>query len=207
MLKEFHIEIMQLALGEMVSPRALRQMIDANLYLDRLRGQIGHPEYHFDHDAFEESYAFLEGQRLLTVSALVAGDAPAAWSAFGKLTHTAQDFYAHSNYIDLWLSLQPDGATPAPEDVEPLHPDLIDSPALRSGKIYLREVLTLIPLVGPLFRPLVPRDSHAWMNIDSPEHGESFPYVLQAAVKRTRIEFERTSRELPADLFSLFVDK
>lgn len=207
MLKEFHVEIMQCALEHVFSLGALDKMIVANLYQDRLRGQIGHPEYHFDHNAFEESNAYIEEQRLLTISALVAGDVPSAWSAFGRLTHTAQDFYAHSNYIDLWLSLHSNGGAPAAGDVDPLDPDLISSPALRSGKVYFLEVLTLIPVLGPLFLPLVPRDAHAWMNIDSPARGESFPYVLHAAVKRTRIEFERTAKELPADLLSLFVDK
>jgi hypothetical protein len=45
------------------------------------------------------------------------------------------------------------------------------------------------------------------MNIDSPARGENFEYVLHAAVKRTRIEFERTAKDLPGDLLSLFIDK
>jgi hypothetical protein len=207
MLKEYHVEIMHLALEDVFSPRALQKMIDANLHQDRLRGQIGHPEYHFDHNAFEESYAYIEEQRALTVSALVAGDAPSAWRSFGRLTHTAQDFYAHSNYIDLWISVQPNGAIPAPRDVDPLDPDLIDSPALRSGKLYFRELLTFLPLLGPLFMPLVPRDSHAWMNIDSPDRGEHFKYAFQAATKRTKMEFEQTTKDLPGELVKLFLDR
>ncbi len=207
MLKEFHVEIMHLALGDVFSPRALRKIIAANLHQDRLRGQIGHPEYHFDQNAFEESGAYIEEQRALTVSALVAGDGSAAWSAFGRLTHTVQDFYAHSNYIDLWLSLHANGGTLAPGEVDPLHPELIASPALHSGKVYVLELLTLIPILGPFFLPLVPRDSHAWMNIDSPARGKNFRYALHAAVKRTRIEFERTSQNLPRELFTLFIDK
>ena len=103
---------MHLALDEQCSPRALEMMIKANLNQDNLLGQIGHDEYHFDNNAFEKSYAYIEEQRALTVSSLIAKDAPAAWSAFGRLTHTAQDFYAHTNYIDLWLARQPSGATP-----------------------------------------------------------------------------------------------
>jgi hypothetical protein len=207
MLEQFHIEITHLALGEKFSPRALQKMIQANLNQDRLRGQIGHDEYHFDNNAFEKSYAYLEEQRALTISSLGANDAPSAWSAFGRLTHTVQDFYAHSNYIDLWLARQPDGALPTPSEIDPLDPDLINTRALRSGKIYFLEVLTLIIPLRSLVMPLLPRDSHAWMNIDSPEQGPNFKYAFQAAIKRTEIEFEKTTQSLPEDLVALFVDK
>jgi hypothetical protein len=182
-------------------------IIAGNLYQDRLRGQLGHDEYHFDNNAFEKSYAYIEEQRALTISSLLANDAPAAWSAFGRLTHTAQDFYAHSNYIDLWLACQPDGAIPTPSDVDPLDPDLINTRALRSGKIYALELLTFIPILKPLVMPILPRDAHGWMNLDSPKRGPNFPYAFQAAVKRTKIEFEKTTKSLPEDLFALFVDK
>jgi hypothetical protein len=207
MLNQFHIEITHLALDEKFSPRALDKMIKANLIQDRLRGQIGHDEYHFDNNAFEKSNAYIEEQRAQTISALMANDAPSAWSAFGRLTHTVQDFYAHSNYIDLWLSHQPDGAHPTPSEIDPLNPDLINTRALRSGKVYFLEVLTLIILLKPLVMLLLPRDSHAWMNIDSPEQGPNFKYAFQAAVKRTKIEFEKTTKDLPSNLVALFVDK
>jgi hypothetical protein len=207
MLEQFHIEITRLALGEKFSSRALQTMIKANLNQDRLRGQIDHDEYHFDNNAFEKSYAYLEEQRALTVSSLMANDAPSAWSAFGRLTHTVQDFYAHSNYIDLWLARQPNGALPAPSEIDPLDPDLINTRALRSGKVYFLEVLTLISPLKSLIMPLLPRDAHAWMNIDSPEQGPNFKYAFQAAVKRTKIEFEKTTQDLPSNLVVLFVDK
>jgi len=207
MLESFHVEMMHLTLGDVFSQRALEKIIKANLDQDRLRGQIGHDEYHFDNNAFEKSYAYLEEQRALITSSLMANDAPSAWAAFGRLTHTAQDFYAHSNYIALWLASQPDGAIPAPSEVDPMHPDLINSHALRSGKVYFLELLTLILPLKPLVMPFLPRDAHAWMNLDSPEQGPNFKYAFQAAVKRTKIEFERTTKDLPPDLFTLFVDK
>ena len=198
---------MHLSLGEKFSSHALEKIIKANVNQDRLRGQIGHAEYHFDNNAFEKSYVYIEEQRALTVSSLMANDVSSAWSAFGRLTHTAQDFYAHSNYIDLWLSCQPDGAIPTPSEVNPLDPDLINTRALRSGKVYLLELLSLTRLLKPLVMPLLPRDAHAWMNLDFPEQGSNFKYAFQAALKRTKIEFERTTQNLPEDLFALFVDK
>jgi hypothetical protein len=88
-----------------------------------------------------------------------------------------------------------------------MDPDLIKSPALRSGKVYLLEALTLIRPLKPFVMSILPRDSHGWMNLDAPERGPNFPYAFQAAVKRTKIEFEKTKKELPADLLGRFVDK
>ena len=207
MLTRFHIEMIHIALGDLFSACALEKIIEANLYQDRLRGQIGHHEYHFDHNAFDESYAYIEEQRALTVSSLMANDIPSAWSAFGRLTHTAQDFYAHSNYIALWLARQPEGALPTLSEVEATDPDLLHSHALRSGKVYFLEILTFIPPLKPFVMSILPRDAHGWMNLDSPKRGYKFPYAFQAAVKRTQIEFEGTTKDLPEDLFQLFVDK
>ena len=207
MLPRYHIDLMHLALDDHFSPGALERVIAANLNQDSLPGQLGHDEYHFDNNAFEKSYAYIEEQRMLAVASLITNDAPAARSAFGRLTHTAQDFYAHSNYVDLWLALQPEGAQPSPADVDPLHPDLIHAPALRSGKVYALELLTYIPGLKSLAMSLLPRDSHGWMNVDSPERGPNFPYAFRAALKRTRIEFERTTENLPENLVGLFVGK
>ena len=114
MLTQYHIEIMKTALSDVFSPRALAKLIKANLDLDHLHGQFGHDEYHFDNNAFEKTCAFLETQRALTISSLEASDALAAWSAFGRLTHTVQDFYSHSNYITMWLSRFNGNAPPPP---------------------------------------------------------------------------------------------
>lgn len=204
MLRPYHIEIMHLALDERFSARALEKIIEANLYQDRLLGLIGHDEYHFDNNAFDKSHAYIEEQRALTISLLMKNDIPLAWAAFGRLTHTAQDFYAHSNYISLWRSHQKDGVTL--EEVEPMDLDLIDSPRLRSGKVYLLEALAFIPPLKPLVMSLLPRDSHGWMNLDAPERGPNFQYAFHAAVKRTKIEFEHITKELPEDLCTLFVE-
>lgn len=207
MLRPIHKEMIETALGDQFSARALERIVAANIYQDRPRGQIGHAEYHFDDSAFEKSYAYLEEQRALTISALMANDVSGAWSAFGRLTHTAQDFYSHSNYVDLWLARFPAGTTPPPADIDPADPDLLHAPALHSGKIYPLEYLTVIRALKPLIRPLLPRDAHAWMNLDYPARGPKFPYAFAAAVKRTQIEYETTIKDLPPELLSLFKDK
>jgi hypothetical protein len=208
MLQKYHVEILQKALGDIFGPAALAKIIQANVYQDRVSAQLGHDEYHFDNNAFDKSYAYIEEQRSQVISTLQAGNAMAARSAFGRLTHTVQDFYAHSNYIDLWLSLHTNGSRPAPSTVDPIDSAIIDSPGLRSGKIYYPlEIFSFIKIFKPLVLPLLPRDSHAWMNIDSPDQGFKFDYVMQASIQRTTIEYHKTTKNLPRDLLDLFVDR
>jgi hypothetical protein len=218
MLTRYHIEILLASLGERFSPRAMSAIIQANIDQDILRKQIGHDEFHFDNNAFEKSYAYIEEQRALIVSSLQKNDAPCAWSAFGRMTHTLQDFYAHSNYITLWVSrfdYSPRGAAerdkqtlPPPPEVNPVDPDLIHSPDLRSGKGYLPfEILYFIQSTKRFSLRILPKDSHAWMNIDSPEQGFKFDYALHAAIKRTVIEFEKTTEGFSEEIRRLFLDK
>ncbi len=207
MLKPIHAEITRRALGEMFSPRALGIIVASNIKQDVLSGQLGHDEYHFDNNAFDKSKAYIEEQRTLISTALERAEVEPAWEAFGRLTHTAQDFYAHTNYIDLWLSCQESGMIPLPTELNPLDPDLIDSPALRSGKLYYPfEVLAFVPALKKIIIPLLPRDSHAWMNLDSAERGPLFEYAFQAAVKRTCHEFDLLKRGFSSNSLALFQD-
>ena len=50
-------------------------IIQANVDQDRITGQFGHDEFHFDNNAFEKTYAYIEEQRALVVSSLKSGDA------------------------------------------------------------------------------------------------------------------------------------
>jgi hypothetical protein len=208
MLPKIHAEILKQALSASFSAAALEKIIQANVYQDRIGGQIGHDEYHFDNNAFEKSYAYIEEQRALVISSLQANDILSAWSAFGRLTHTAQDFYAHSNYIDLWVAIQPDGAVPTTSEVDPVDEDLLHSRALRSGKLYYPlEVFGFIKFLDPIVKPLLPRDSHTWMNLDSPGQGPHFAFAYQAAVKRTKWEFEKIAACVTDEQFTAFVNK
>lgn len=208
MLPKIHTEITKEAISNTFSPAALEKIIQANLHQDRLAGQIGHDEYHFDNNAFDKSHTYMEEQRTLVFSSIQANDVLSAWSAFGRLTHTAQDFYAHSNYIDLWVAIQPDGAIPTKSEVDPVDEDLMHSRALRSGKLYFPlEIFSFIKVLKPVIKPMLPRDSHTWMNLDSPEQGSNFVFAYHAAVKRTRIEFEKTTALLTSKQLAAFVDK
>ncbi len=205
----YHVQLTTHALGSRLSPRALKAVIAGNLGQDGLRGQFGHPEFHFDDSQFVKGQAYVEAQReivLLTLKNLLdassegspQGQAHAcrpAWSAFGRLTHAVQDFYAHSNYAALWLESKSagQGAVLNPNEIEPLEPSLLNSLRLHSGRTYYPlDALAFIPALAPLVKPFLPRDSHTWMNLDHPGQGPLFPFALSAALKRTIAEYERT---------------
>ncbi len=205
MLKPVHKEITLRALGETFGRRALDAIIAANLRQDILPAQFGHDEFHFDNNDFEGSRAYIEEQRARIKPALEQGQVLSAWQAFGRLTHTAQDFYAHTNYVDLWLVCQPNGLRPAPSEIDPLDDALVENPALRSGKFYYPlEAFSFVPGLKKLVIPLLPRDSHAWMNLDSAKRGPMFEYALHAAIKRTKYEFDLTARGLTKALNMVF---
>jgi len=185
----YHRQVLQRAIGGRVSARALAAITAANLDQDSLRGLL-HPEYHFDNSLFAQSLAYIEDRRAAAVNASAAA---AAWDAFGRLSHGAQDFYSHSNYVALWLEPFSPGSWPAPGMIDGLDRHLLSHPRLFTGRIYLPlEALCLFPRLRPLVKPLLPRDSHAWVNLDGPETGPLFPYSLEAAVQRTTAELEQT---------------
>ena len=207
MLTEYHIEIMFESLGDQLGARAIGVMTSANVKQDRFAGQFGHDEFHFDNNAFEKTRHYIEEQRALIGTSLQKRDVASAWQAFGRMTHTLQDFYAHSNYVTLWLDRYNGKTPPPPGEIDPVHPDLIHSSRLRSGKTYPPlEWLYYVDWLRPYVLPLIPRDSHAWMNLDSPAQGFKFEYAVQAAIKRTRIEYEKTMSGLPKELIHLFLN-
>ncbi len=204
MHEDYHVRMITQALEAEFSQRALQTIIKANLGQDGLWGLVGHPEFHFDDNRFAESYAYMDRQRQEIAAALSAGKAQVAWRAFGRLLHTAQDFYAHSNYVQLWLTGR--SPVPAPEEIDALEAAILDSPALVSGRLYFWELFSLIPGLEPLSRRLLPADSHAWMNLDTPERGALFPYALAAASKRTWLEYERLAASLDDRQRAMFGD-
>lgn len=204
MKKIYHEKITKEAIASLVSNRALEVIVTANLGQDALRFQIGHDHFHYDSNAFARGDTYLESQHGLIKSALSQGEPQTAWQAFGRLSHAAQDFYAHSNYVALLLARQ-NGVNPNPEDIEPLEPDILASPVLRSGKPHLFDLLLYLNSLPSSWLKLAPVDSHLAMNIDGPERLH-FKYAFSAAVKRTRIEFKRAVEFLPADLVRVFTD-
>jgi hypothetical protein len=200
MLTKHHDEICREALGAYFSPQAMKIIIAANLRQDGLRGQIGHPEFHFDDNAFDESYAYIEEQRDLILAGLGDNTPASAWKALGRLTHTAQDFYAHSNYIRLWAESYPENEWPAPSTAPNQATEFLQHPQLASGRVYKWDFISFIPGFYNLAMRNLPPDSHGYMNLDHPGRGPLFPYVMAAAVKQTQYEYDKTAQQITTEL-------
>jgi hypothetical protein len=208
MLISIHEEMTREALAAQMSPRALEVVLAANRKQDSLRGQIGHDEYHFDNNAFDRSYRYINEQRGFVIASLLSAGVLSAWIAFGKLTHSVQDFYSHTNYVSMWLDVHADnGGPPAPSEIDPVQKDLIESSKLCSGRVYLPlDAIYFIPFLDKLSLALLPRDSHGWMNLDSPKQGFRFAYARAAAIKRTQHEFDILKKLLTPEMFAKFTD-
>lgn len=208
MLEAIHIQMTREALGTQISPRAIEIIIAANLKQDSVWGLLGHDEYHFDNNAIDKSYGYINEQRGLVIASLLSPGVLSAWIAFGRLTHTVQDFYSHTNYVSMWLDTYAhNGTPPPPPEIDPVQKSLIESPSLHSGKLYIpMDVLYFVPFLRKLSLALLPRDSHGRMNLDSPRQGPHFEYARAAAVKRTQYEFEVLEKILTPEMFSKFTD-
>lgn len=188
MKTKFHIEITQNVLKKYFSQDAIKKIIRANIRQDRINYQFSHDFIHFDGSAFAEGFEYISGQMDSVYTAIVDGKVERAWASLGRILHSWQDFYSHSNYVDLWMKKT---GFNEPNKVNPNDQDLINSPTLRSGKNYgITEFLAMIPILSILIKPLMPADSHAVMNLDSPKSGPLFKYAYCAAKLRTEVVIE-----------------
>lgn len=205
MKEKYHRAITEQALRLHFEPAALEEVVRANLGQDVLRYQFGHDHFHYDNNSFAAGDAYIEEQRRTVIETLRSGGpASFARAAFGRLTHTAQDFYAHSNYTALWRERHP-GATP--DAIDPYLTEVVSDARLISGRIYPPlEYFSFLPLFAPLVIPLLPRDSHAWMNKDDPSRPD-FDYAYTAAVKRTKDELQQIRSALAPQQILVFTMK
>jgi hypothetical protein len=206
MLVPIHEEMTREALSPHFSPRALEIITAANLKQDSWGGLVGHDEFHYDNDINKGDRYIIE-QRGIVIATLLSPGILSAWIAFGRLLHTAQDFYSHTSYVALWLD-QFKGTPPPPPGIDPVQKDLLRSPHLYPDRLYFPlDALYFIRPLRPLTLKLLPKDSHGRMNLDSPEQGENFAYARAAALKRTQYEVELLQKLLTPEMFSRFVDK
>ena len=204
MKTEVHLTMLRTILGEAFSPGELGEVIWANLDQDSWKYQVGHDHVHFDNNSFTTAFAYCDGLRSGVLSALNEGAYPLARERFGRLTHTMQDLYAHSNYVELWME-KADGR-PAVE-IDPDDQGIFADPRLQSGKLYYpAEVVTFLPGIPPWVIELFPADSHARMNKDGPNR-PGFDYALQAALKRTQMEFDQIKKMLDNQQLQSFCGK
>lgn len=210
MKTKFHIEVTRKALEDQFSEQALKKIIFANIKQDRIAYLIGHDHIHFDGSAFKQGFEYISTQEELVYKHIELSDFDRAREAFGRMLHSWQDFFSHSNYIDLWLNIHQNYP---PEEILSDDPKIINHPNLKSGKNYgLMEFIVMIPGLSHLFKPLMPVDSHARMNLDSPSCGPFFAYVYSAAFKRTQKTYDQIIHQLikmnaSQDVIILFKDQ
>ncbi|MDY6872352.1 MAG: hypothetical protein SVR81_00075 [Chloroflexota bacterium] len=187
MKSQYHREITVKALSPFFSQIALEEIVRANLRQDRPLNQVGHDYIHFDGSAFDEGFAYIREQQENLIDRIQHGDFMAARRCFGRITHSWQDYYSHSNYVRLWHATHPESP---PEKIDPADPNIMAHKDLASGRNYgLPEFLAMIPGLDTLIIPRMPADSHAKMNLDSPASGLLFAFNFQAALKRTRLAY------------------
>lgn len=194
----YHIETTMQAIGHNFAPIALQEIIRANLSQDSIGNFFwGEPYLHFCNDQMTESLAYIESEYALIESLAALKVTPATLSdvraAFGRLLHTAQDFYSHSNYVTLWLEENLGGGEVVPRAIDGLDESLLNHPKLRTAHwLIWRDSLYYLPLLGALLRRIwVAPNSHESMHLDSPERGALFAFSLVMAQQRTVCEYRR----------------
>ncbi|MEA3326452.1 MAG: hypothetical protein U9R53_03985 [Chloroflexota bacterium] len=194
MKTKYHIEITHTALSSHFSYEALQPIIKANIRQDRIYYQLGHDHYHFDNSSFGQGFSYIKTQEEKLIHAITQEQHDIARDSFGRITHSWQDFYSHSNYVKLWL-----GTSCISSPCKIVHDDeeVMNHPDLKSGRIYgLFDFIAMLPGLSKIIKPLMPIDSHAQMNLDSPNSGPMFAFAYWAALKRTKGFYDELINEL-----------
>jgi hypothetical protein len=191
---KYHIEITQKALESHFSNQALERIIKANIRQDRVAYMLGHDHIHFDGSSFNAGFRYIEDQEKLLLGHLALTEYHQAQEAFGRMLHSWQDLYSHSNYVQLWRQTH---THQPPETIVANNPNIINHPNFVSGKNYgLIEFLAMVPVLSSLINPRMPSDSHAKMNLDSPASGPNFYFAYWAAYNATQAAFENLIEKL-----------
>lgn len=195
MRAEYHAAITRTVLGRFFSLEPLEEIVAANLGQDSLLSLLGNAPYrHFCDRELQRSVAYIEDEHQ-KIRAHAGGqqDVHEQRAALGRLLHTVQDFYAHSNYIELWLRHKGGVAAVSADSIDGLDPELMGHPELHVGDwVVWRDLIYYVPVVGRAMRNLwlAPR-SHEAMHLDAPDRGPGFVLALATARQRTTCEYQR----------------
>jgi hypothetical protein len=196
MQAQYHIDMTKVALAGRFADDALAEIVAANVGQDSLWSVLGaEPHRHFCDPVLARSLAYIEEEHQLIGELAQQEDAESQQrAAFGRLLHTVQDFYAHSNYVDLWL------AGEVFQGPAGLPPSGLSHPQLRIGDwVWWRDLVFYVPVAGPLVRRCwAPANSHEAMNLDSPARGPRFGWAVALARQRTELEYRRVARTIRA---------
>lgn len=184
----YHRSITRTAIGEYFDPAGLETIIRGNISQDYPWNVIA-IHRHVDDSLFAKAESYILHEREQAVRAMNRGYRRQALATFGRLLHTRQDFYAHSNWAALWVARQGGPESCRPEAIDICAAPL-DEPELVSGKAAFHWFFAChLPLIGPWFQKFAPADTHEAMNLDHPGRGPLFPFAVAAATKHTRQEF------------------
>lgn len=139
-----HESITRSALGSYFTGETFKFIDTGNTDQDRIPHFLMDPKHHFDNNTIEESLDYVDIQFAnAVVNARLADENISSRNNtleyLGRLFHTVQDFYAHSNYVELCLK---NGIKP--ENIKPLYlfsTQLTNPPAgLKTGYFYFSNV-------------------------------------------------------------------
>lgn len=208
MYAKYHIETTKWVLHHDFSPQALKQVITANLSQDSISHLFSDNESHrhFCNNKIAASLEYIEEQHSLIENMAVQAKqqfkeaqqiALNQRQALGRLLHTVQDFYSHTNYVDLWLREQCDGPSPQAATINGLDQKVLNHRELRTANWFALEIGFHIPLIGSVLRSFwLPPHSHEAMHLDSPERGVRFIYSMIMAQQRTAAEYQRAVKAI-----------
>lgn len=194
MNEEYHRQVTAEALGDQLNHEELEIVIQANVGQDRVWNWLTTPERHYDGRFVAKAEVYMAEERAHAIEAFRSGNRVAALQAMGRLLHTRQDFYSHSN----WMKYCADNVDTWDEMDPAICPDPLAIAGIYGARApFLIHALYLVPVLGSLIkRVYLPADFHEAMHLDDPSRGPLFAPSLVAARKHTRLEWDRVMSTL-----------
>ena len=186
----YHATLLRRAAPQGFSKAALLfRVIPANIAVDLNQTDKW---LHFDDSAFLAGVEHIE----TLWAAIQAGNR--RMSNFGRLTHTVQDFYSHSNWVELHQHVEPPAGL-GPDDCyvcrQPLHTGTYPGRVRRPGQSTPTHAELNKDCPFGWFSP-----SGARVVAEGPNRGKTlFELGYRAALAATRVQFDRLTRVLSQD--------
>jgi hypothetical protein len=201
MLGRYHEEITRRILGKFFTPKTLKEIVRANIAQDTLPSLFGAGAHRHVCDctvAHSLDYIAEEHAQIAEL-AQMPGREQEQRAALGRLLHTAQDFYAHTNYVALWLAEKGEAVLANLEidlEINLEGNDGLESHLWSHEHLQIaqwtawREPLYYVPVIGNLMRWIwLPEASHEAIHLDSPDRGPRFQVAMAIAQQRTHKEY------------------
>lgn len=171
-----HVRITETVLAELpFDADSAALVVLGNRMVDRqdAKGEFSVPEAHFDNETFSKGSRRLREKIAAVMDALDRGDRELALESLGRGLHTAQDFFAHSNFIE-------NNAVDAPVDLLDLKDPAADLVCEKEG---FKGGLT-----SGYFpeSPSAAKCTHSELAKDGPDAGRRYELAVEKAVMENR---------------------